>query len=142
MCGFPKAESRSYTNQIGLLKNKKGFLVVIDKETICLTDKGLENADMDAPAMTNEESWTTSKEKLKMKKGKMVFDLLTDGKTYTRKEIGEAIGSDHTNRSFNNILGPLKTLGYIEYLEKDGEKACRMLEDMFPFGAPVPQDEV
>ena len=136
MCGFPKTESPSYTNQIGILKNKKKFIVVVDKDTIALTDKGLAEAEMVPPAMNNQEALTKCKEQIKMGKGKLVFDLLSDGKTYSRAEIGKAIGSDHTNRSFINILGPLKTLEFIEYTTKDGEKACRMLDEVFPFGRP------
>ena len=136
LCGFPKDESRSYKNALTILDKKKGYIVRVDKETLYITEKGLPEADMEAPAGNNEEALEKAKEKIKMGKGKKVFELLSDGKTYTRAEIGEAIGSDHTARSFANILGPLKTLGYIEYTEKDGEKACRMLDDMFPFGRP------
>ena len=140
MCGDPK-ESRSYTNQIGILKNEKGFIVVVDKETIHLTDKGLEHAELVPPAANNEEALSKCREKLKMGKGKKVFDLLSDGKTYTYAEIGNAIQNDHTQRSFTNIMGPLKTAEFIEYTKKNGEKACRMLDDVFPFGRPNAEEE-
>jgi hypothetical protein len=141
MCGFGKEESRSYKNQITILKKKKEFIVLVDDDTMHLTEKGLNEADPEAPAATNDECLEAAKSKIKMAKGKKVIDLLSDGKTYTRAEIGEAIGSDHTQRSFSNILGPLKTLGFIDYVEKNGEKACVMTDDMFPFGRPADGEE-
>jgi len=141
LCGFPKKESRSYTNQIGILKNNKEWIIVVDAETIALTQEGLKHAHAEPPAVDNNESLEKAKEKLKMGKGKRVFELLSDGKVYTREEIGKAVGSDHTNRSFNNILGPLKSVGYIDYVEKNGEKACVMTDDMFPFGRPGSNEE-
>lgn len=141
LCGFPKNESRSYANQIGILKKQKEWIIVVDAETIALTKEGLKHAEDEPPAVDNNDNLEKAKEKIKMSKGKKVFELLSDGKTYTRAEVGKAIGSDHTIRSFNNILGPLKTLGYIEYVEKNGEKACVMTEDMFPFGRPGNNEE-
>ena len=135
MCGFAKKETGSYTNQIGILKNKKKYIVV-DKDSIYLTEEGLKHAEQEAPVADNCEALEKAMGKIKMGKGKLVFKLLSDGKTYTRQEIGAEIGNDHTKPSFTNILGPLKSLGYIEYVEKDGEKACRMMDDMFPFGRP------
>lgn len=136
LCGNAKGKSRSYTNQIGILKNNKKFIIVVDKATMHLTEAGLKNAEQVLPAADNQAALDQAKDKIKMGKGKKVFEYLSDGETRTYAEIGKTIGNDHTNRSFQNIIGPLKSLGYIEYTEKDGQKACRMLDEMFPFGRP------
>jgi hypothetical protein len=140
LCGQAKSESRSYVNQIGILKNKKGFIVVVDADTIYLTEKGLKNAEAVPPEANNEDALEAAKAKIKMGKGKKAFAFLSDGETRSYSEIGTAIGNDPAQRSFQNIIGPLKTLGYIEYTEKDGEKACRMVDEMFPFGRPNEND--
>ncbi|KAL3914702.1 MAG: hypothetical protein SGARI_008354 [Bacillariaceae sp.] len=140
LCGHVKTVPRSFTNQMGILKKKKQWIVV-DGDDIALTEEGLKHAETTPPPANNEETWNQAKDKIKMGQGKKVFDFLCDGETRTYKEIGEKIGRDHEVRSFQNILGPLKTLGYIEYVTKDGEKACRMLDEVFPFGQTEFEDE-
>lgn len=43
--GQVKNESRSYVNQVGILKNNKKYIVVIDKDAMHLTNEGLNYAE-------------------------------------------------------------------------------------------------
>ena len=133
LCGVPK-ETKSYANSITVLK-KKGFAIV-DKETITVTEFGMKHADAVEPTESNKDSLEMAKKQLKLNKCKQILDLLSDGKTYTRVEIGAEIGADPTTKSFLNLLSPLKTPGYIDYVKKDGEKAIVMQDWMFPAGRP------
>ncbi|CAB9525348.1 expressed unknown protein [Seminavis robusta] len=133
MCGFNK-ETKSYGNCLGNLKNKKKF-IAYDKETIELLPAGEENAEPEAELGSNAEVLEACKAKVTGGKPKQVLDILSDGRTYSRAKIGEMIGSDHTKKSFINILSPLKKPGYIEYVkDENDEPALRMHDDMFPFG--------
>lgn len=138
LCGFPKQESRSYLNQISILKKKKNFIVLDGKDFIGLTEEGLQNAEQVAPVTSNRESLDAAKAKIESAKGKRIFEIAEDGQTHTYAEIGRLIQSDHTKRSFLNLLGPLKNKHTcIEYVTTEtGEKAIRMVDDMFPFGRP------
>jgi hypothetical protein len=135
MCGFPK-ETKSYDNSLRLLRKTKGYIVV-DKETITLTELGLEHAEPTEPTESNSDILAQAKDKIKSKKSKQILDILADGRTHTRKEVGSIIDADPTKKSFVNLLSPLKTLNYIDYLQDDGgEQALRMEDSMFPFGRP------
>ena len=140
LCGF-SAETKSYVNSLGLLKNKKKY-IVFDKETITITELGLVHAEPIAQAKSNQELLDTAKEKVKGK-GKLVLDVLFDGKTHSRVAVGEAIDADPTKKSFMNIFGPLKKLEFIEYVKDEaGEPGFRMTDCLFEIEGRPGSDKV
>jgi hypothetical protein len=133
LCGYSK-ETKAYGNCLGNLKNKKKY-IEYDKDTITLTDLGEENAEPEEELGSNREVLEKAKEKVKGAQGKKILDALSDGRILSRDKIGEIIGSDHTKKSFINILSPLKKLDFIEYIkDENGDAALRMTDEMFPFG--------
>ena len=69
-----------------------------------------------------------AKKNTKGAKAKQVLDILAEGEVHTRKEIGEKIDKDHTVRSFNNMLYPMKSADYI-YWDK-GNDGIRLSDSM------------
>ena len=129
-CGFP-TETKGYVNALGQLKNKKKF-IVYDKETIYITDLGLQHAEPIAQAESNQDLLNNAKEQVKSKQSKRILDVLFDGCTHSRAAVGTAIDVDHTKKSFMNLVGPLKRLEFIEYVtDEHGEAAFHMTDNLF-----------
>jgi len=76
-----------------------------------------------------------SKKQLKGK-SRLIYEILTDGRVHTRASIAERIGHDHTLASYKNMISPLKSLGFAEYVAMNGERALRMLDSEFVYGRP------
>lgn len=133
MCGHPKQE-KVFTNALGILKNRKNQLSY-DKEFIILTEAGYKEADPEAPLGNNKDALESAQSKFKSGKMKQILAVVADGKLHTRASIASAIGADHTKKSFGNLLGPLRTQGYIKYLkDATGEPAIKATVELIPFG--------
>ena len=118
---------------MGILKNKK-LQIVYDSETITILQAGFDKADPDAPIGSNKEALEAAKQKFKSPKDKKILDICSDGKVHTRAEVASRIGSDHTKKSFGNLLSPLRSAQYIDYLKnEDGEAAIQGTEELIPF---------
>uniref|UniRef100_A0A7S3P8P0 Uncharacterized protein n=1 Tax=Amphora coffeiformis TaxID=265554 RepID=A0A7S3P8P0_9STRA len=137
LCGFPK-ETKSYTNCLGQLKKEDGGLIIVDKDYIILTDKGMDKANPEAPLGNNKEALQKALTKFKSSKQKQVLEILSDGRVHTHQKIAELIDADHKKKSFGNLLGPFKTAGYAVAVKMNsGEKALEGTEELFPFGKPL-----
>lgn len=135
MCGYPKENGKGYVNALSDLKNQKKF-VIVEKTSIRLTELGRSHAQ---PSMSfdsgNKALLEQAKEKIKSFKGKKIVDILSDGAVHSRQDIPDQIETDVTSKGFVNLLSALKKETFIEYCQdKDGSKAIRLQEWMFPEG--------
>jgi len=136
LCGVSK-ETKSYSNCLGQLKKEDGGLIIVEKDYLIITDKGMEMAVPEAPLGNNTEALGKAKEQFKSSKQKKILDILSDGKAHTYKDIATLIDTDHTKKSFGNLLGPLRTAGYAATAKtENGEKSLEGTEQLFPFGKP------
>ena len=115
---------------------KKGLIEQVGS-CLKLTDKGMdeiggEDAIIGELPQTNDDIQTKLKEQIKHKRAHLIFDLLTDGKAYTRAEIAEKLGWEQ-NKTFQT---------YMSYLSKvvdkvgEGGKKIQLKDEAFPFGRP------
>ena len=139
-CGHPKQE-KVYTNALRLLKTKKGYLDY-DKETITLNDEGIKNAVAEAPIGSNDQALERAKSKVAGNKAKMILDIVMDGKVHSKVEIAEKINHDVTKKSFGNLLGKVKSEGFIATAKtEDGKDGIVGTDELFPFGRPDSEDD-
>ena len=124
-----------HTFDTALSGMKKKGLIENDNGTMSITEDGLEEVgpDVAAPPADNTAAQDMMKDNLKQTSGKTkaMFDILTDGRAYSRAEIAEKIGMEETAKTFKT---------YISYLSKivdkvDGDK-IRLKDEAFPFGRP------
>jgi hypothetical protein len=132
MCGLTK-ENKAFINSLAKLKNEKKFLVY-DRETITINDDGIDNADGGADLGTNRDLLEAAKNNLNGPRAKQLLEYLFDGETKTRADVARHLKTEHTSKGFQNLLGPIRKLNYIEYVDKDGEKCLRMTDDLFLLG--------
>ena len=134
-CGQFKGESGSYKNALRILENKKEW-IILSKECIDLTDEGMKHADKTSTPRTTKDIFELIKTLFKSSKMKDILDILMDGEIHLIVDIRKEIGATNlTDASFSNIIGPLKTNGFVQKLKdpvtgKDGLQASN---ELFPF---------
>lgn len=135
LCGYPKENGKGYVNALTILKKQKGYITIVDKQTMALTDAGREKADKVASVGSNQEQLKQTKERVKPKKARAIMDLLADGEKHSRKDIAKDIDVDINAKGFKNILSGLKSEEILEYCKDDNnEPALIMCDWLFPFG--------
>lgn len=129
LAGIP--DKKIFDTVCGTMKNKKGW-IVYDKNTIHLTEEGRKEVGEDALEMptNNDALHEKMKEQLKQKKSKEIFDILADGRAYSREEIAETLGIE-INKSFGTYLSGLSKCS-----EKDKEGKYRLKDEAFLVGRP------
>lgn len=127
------ASSGSFGTTILNMKKKKG-LVEYNKDSIWLTEKGLETVGPDAVAkpQNNDAMQDKLKENLKSKQSHKIFDLLADGNGYTRQELAKKMGLED-NKSFGTYVSHLSKV-----VDREGGK-IRLKQIAFPCGRPCDQ---
>jgi len=104
------------------------------KEAIVPTDKGMKNADVShvnigTMPSSNEDYQEKVKEHFKLKEmARNVFDLIADGRVYTKDQVASALGLKK-NSTFRNLMADIKKKGIIE---ARGD-SLQLTEAMFPF---------
>ena len=115
---------------------KKDLLVEVTKDnTVVVTEKGMELADLDAVDLSSTPS--TNKEYIESQKTAMkltnreceVVDIIVDGLVHTKDEIAESLQMEK-NSTFRNLMAALKKKGFIIYV---GADSIQLHEDMKPF---------
>lgn len=120
-----------------LHSNQKKAYLAYDKTSITVYQLGFDNADMETVAGNNEEQLEKAKEKCSSRKQKLILEIVFDGGVHSYAEIAQRIGADHTARSFQNLLSPLKRNEYVECTKDEaGDKALKAHDNIFPFGRP------
>lgn len=131
--GLAGMDKKVFDTVCGTMK-KKDQWVVYDKDTIELTEEGREQVDPEKmkKAATNDELHERNKEQLKHKKSREIYDIMKDGRYYSKEGLAEAIGLEN-NKSFGTYLSGLSKLSE----KKDGK--YRLKDDCFLCG-PRPCD--
>ncbi|CAB9518891.1 expressed unknown protein [Seminavis robusta] len=129
MAGIP--DKKTFDTYCGTMKNKKG-LIVYDKETIELTEKGREEVGPAAleVAATNDAMHDKIKEQLKNKRSREIFEILADGRAWSKDELADKMGIEN-NKSFGTYLSALS-----KYTEKTKDGKYALKDEVFPFGRP------
>lgn len=115
---------------------KKDLLVEVTMDnTVVVTKKGLELADLNAVDLsntpsTNEEYLESQKKAMKLTDRECeVIDAIADGLIHTKDEIAESLKMKK-NSTFRNLMAALKKKGFIVYT---GADSVQLHEDMTPF---------
>lgn len=114
---------------------KKGWIEQVGN-CLKLTEKGMEEVGDNAVAIpqTNDDMQAKLKEQIKQKKAYLIFDLLADGKAYTRAEIADKLGWKQ-NKTFATYMSNLSKL-----VDKVDGKKVQLKDDAFPFGRPCDKE--
>jgi len=122
----------------GLADLKKQNLAEVTPESVIVTEKGMEEADLSEVDVatiptTNKDYQENIKVQLKLTSKELeVFDAMANGRVYTKDQIMIAIDGKK-NSTFRNLLAGLKKKNIIEpAAEKD---SFQLHKDMFPFEA-------
>lgn len=113
---------------------KKQGLIEYDNKGMKLTEKGLEEVGPDAaaPPQNNDAAQEMLKDTLKgrPKKTFEMFDVLTDGRAYSRADIAEKVNMDENAKTFKTYISYLSKI-----VEKEGDK-IKLKDTAFPWGRP------
>uniref|UniRef100_A0A7S2VEL8 Uncharacterized protein n=1 Tax=Entomoneis paludosa TaxID=265537 RepID=A0A7S2VEL8_9STRA len=132
-------DKKVFDTVAGILKNKKGWIQYDSKTTMSLTEAGREEVErhfgpdeLKVVTASNDMYHDKIKEGLKSAKSREIFDLLKDGKAYTKEEMANALGLE-INKSFGTYLS-----GLSRFTEKmAGGQKYRLSDDVFPCGRPT-----
>ncbi|KAL3932740.1 MAG: hypothetical protein SGARI_003881 [Bacillariaceae sp.] len=129
-----------HTFDTALSGMKKKGLIESEGGTLKLTEAGLEEIgpDVAAPPADNTAAQDMLKGSMKQSSGKTraMFDVLTDGRAYSRAEIADMVAMDEGAKTFKT---------YISYLSKLVDKVeggkIRLKDEAFPFGRPCDKED-
>jgi hypothetical protein len=124
------SNAKSFATTILNMKNKG--LVVYDTNTITLTDKGRDQVGPEALEVpqNNDAMQEKLKEDIKSKRSRDIFDLLVDGKAFSRGELADMLKMEN-NKSFGTYVSSLSKVSE----RVDGGK-IRLKDIAFPVGRP------
>jgi hypothetical protein len=131
--GYPNGQTAGYKKMLSILK-KEGFIDFPDKNTMQLTDKGIEETGGQAPEpLSNEDFHEIIKEMLQPKH-REAFDFLADGRAHERSELAEVLGYDNDGTpGFKKTLSQVKKHAFVEFVGRD---MVQLSDKAFPFGRP------
>jgi hypothetical protein len=131
--GYPSGQTAGYKKMLTNLK-KEGFVDFPDKNSMQLTDQGLQasGGDVEEP-LSNEDFHEIIKEMLQPKH-KEAFDFLADGLPRERSELAELLGYPNGETpGFKKTLSQIKKQAFVEYVGRD---MVQLSDKAFPFGRP------
>lgn len=114
-----------------LLNMKKKGLVTYDSKTASLTDAGVDQIGPEATSVpqSNDAMQAKLRELIKQKKSREIFDIMLDGRFYSRSELAEKMCTED-NKSFGTYVSALSKI-------VDRENGKIGLKGMaFPCGRP------
>ena len=131
--GLTGMDKKVFDTVCGTMKKNEKW-VIYNKDTIELTKEGKQQVDPEKlkKATTNDDLHERNKEQLKHKKSREIYDIMTDGRWYSKKELAEAIGVE-ANKSFGTYHS-----GISKFTDKKDGKS-RLNDDCFLCG-PRPCD--
>jgi hypothetical protein len=131
--GLAGMSSTGSFNTTLLNMKKKTGAVDYDSNTVWLTEKGKKMLPADAfrKPQTNDKMLKKLKEQVDGTKPKEIFDVLTDGKAYTRQELADKLQVQNNN-SFGTYISKLSKVAE----RVDGKKKIRLPDVAFPCGRP------
>jgi hypothetical protein len=123
---------KSFDTTILNMKKKNGW-VDYDKETVWLTQEGEDYAGSKVLVVPKNNDDMQEKIRMDMIKGgkrsREIFDLMVDGRYYTKADLAEAMGMEN-NKSFGTYMSTLS-----QVTEREGGK-IRLVDFVFPCGRP------
>ena len=124
----------SFKKNMGILKKHKGYIEYPSATTVSLTDAGREYVGEPEPgSITNEVFHEEMIKVLLSKKGKEIFDEISDGKIHDKKEVAKRMGYDMNKLSgFDKDLSKMSTLGFVEKTKP----TIQLTDKCFPMGRP------
>lgn len=122
----------AFGNPCGMLR-RKGLVRYLSGDRIALTEEGRSLADGPEQAATNAALQEAVLDALPRPEAKILRVLLEDGapKTLAKAELAERAGYSPEGGAFGNPLGRLRSLGLVDYPEKNHARARDLL---FPEG--------
>lgn len=135
--GYKNVRSAGFAKGLKALK-VDGLVAFPNKETVQLTDKGVEAASqIVVPPRTNEQVHDGIKKMLKPK-SRALFESIADGATYVRKDVASACGySNERSEGFAGSLSEMSSLGLMEFpkdVANPKVKLIRLADICFPHG--------
>jgi hypothetical protein len=131
--GLATMTNKKYFDTTILNMKKKNNWIDYDKETVWLTQEGEEHIGPDALAVPKNNDDMQEKIRMDMIKGgkrsREIFDLMLDGRYYTKADLAEAMGMEN-NKSFGTYISALSQVS-----EREGGK-IRLVDFVFPRGRP------
>lgn len=122
-----------FKKNMGILK-KEGWVLYPSKDTVELTEQGLEYVgDVDPSSLSIDEFHENIKEMLPSKQAKEIFDMITDGKIHSKKDIIMKLGLDPNKLSgLEKNLSKMSKLGFLE----KNQTTIQLTDKCFPLGRP------
>jgi len=122
-----------FKKNMGILK-KEGYLLFPSKDTVELTEQGLEYVgDVDPSSLSIDEFHENIKEMLPSQQAKQIFEMIKDGQVYNKKAIIEELGLDPKKLSgFEKNLSKMSSLGFVEKTKT----TIQLTDTCFPLGRP------
>ena len=129
LAGIP--DKKIFDTVCGTMKSKDKW-ISYDKDTIELTEKGRDQVGEEALQVptNNDALHDKIKEQLKSKRSREIFDILADGRAYSKEEIAKRMGVE-LNKSFGTYLS-----GLSNHTERVEGGKYRLKDDVFLVGRP------
>lgn len=112
------ANSGGYNNLLGQLRTT-GRIDYPTTGVVCLTEEGRGMAEAPATPLTTAELHDAVLARLTKPQQRIIVPLIDIyPNAMSKPELGEATGYSHNSGGFNNLLGQLRSLGFIDYPQK------------------------
>lgn len=117
---------------------KKNGWIEVTAETVVLTSEGMDRAnpgDLEVPSSNAEHHEKIKTQRKLTPKAIAVFDMLVDGRVYSKQDVANAIFDGKMNSTFRNTLADLSKH---KIIERPDSSSLRLTDKMFPF---IPRPE-
>jgi hypothetical protein len=118
--------SGGYNNLLGSLRTA-GLIDYPQPGMVHITDAGRAIAQPESVPITSDEMREHAKRVLGGSEAKLLDILHRSREVWTKEQLGQESGFSHTSGGFNNYLGHMRTLGFVEYPAPGQVKAADWL---------------
>ena len=118
--------SGGYNNLLGSLRSS-GLIEYPQPGMVTITDAGRAIAQPEEIPVSSEEMRERAKRVLGGSEAKLLDILHRSRETWSKEQLGQESGFSHTSGGFNNYLGHMRTLGFVEYPAPGQVKAADWL---------------
>lgn len=118
--------SGGYNNLLGSLRSA-GYIDYPQPGMVHITDAGRAIAQPENIPVSSDEMRERAKRVLNGSEAKLIDILHRSRETWSKEQLGQESGFSHTSGGFNNYLGHMRTLGFVEYPAPGQVKAADWL---------------
>lgn len=118
--------SGGYNNLLGSLRSQ-GMIEYPQPGLVAITAGGRALARPESIPVSSDEMRERAKQVLRGSEAKLLDILHRSRDTWTKEQLGQESGFSHTSGGFNNYLGHMRTLGFVEYPAPGQVKAADWL---------------